>query len=113
MMKALDEIYKIQSCRSRQELSNEYLVFTRKIGFGTAENRSIKVCQQLAKTQRKNLEQTQAIANFANETHTLWKQGSGEENDDNDNESETPEEAMSPTVVDVPLVQRARVDFMI
>ena len=43
----------------------------------------------------------------------MWKQGSGEENDDNDNESETPEEAMSPTVVDVPLVQRARVDFMI
>ena len=34
-----------KSCRSRQELSNEYLLA--KIGFDTAENESLKVCQEL------------------------------------------------------------------
>ena len=32
-----------KSCRSRQELSNEYLVA--KFGFDTAENGLLKVCQ--------------------------------------------------------------------
>ena len=36
------KIYK--SCRSRQELANEYLVA--KCGFGTAENESSKVCHE-------------------------------------------------------------------
>ena len=35
------------SCRSRQELSNEYLLA--KIGVDTAENGLLKVCQKLAK----------------------------------------------------------------
>ena len=33
------------SCRSREELSNEY--FLAKIGVDTAENESLKVCQQV------------------------------------------------------------------
>ena len=37
-----------KSCRSRQELSNEYLLA--KIGVDTAENEPLKVCQQLAKS---------------------------------------------------------------
>ena len=36
-----------QSCRSRQELSNEYSLA--KFGFDTAENEPLKVCQTLAK----------------------------------------------------------------
>ena len=36
-----------QSCRSRQELSNEYLLA--KFGVDTAENGPLKVCQKLAK----------------------------------------------------------------
>ena len=34
-------------CRSRQELSNEYLLA--KVGFDTAENEPLKVCQKFAK----------------------------------------------------------------
>ena len=34
-----------KSCRSRQELSNEYLLA--KFGFDTAENEPLKVCQKL------------------------------------------------------------------
>ena len=38
-----------KSDRSRQELSNEYFLFTQylvsNIGFGTGENESLKVCQ--------------------------------------------------------------------
>ena len=41
-----------KSCRSRQELSNEYLLA--KFGFDTAENEPLKVCQKLAKHQNKN-----------------------------------------------------------
>ena len=44
-------------CRSRQELSNEYLIA--KIGFDTTENRPLKVCQQSAnvrKTVRINID---------------------------------------------------------
>ena len=37
-----------KSCRSRQELSNEYLLA--KFGVDTAENRPLKVCQKLAKS---------------------------------------------------------------
>ena len=37
-----------KSCRSRQELSNEYLLA--KIRFDTAENESLKVCQTFAKS---------------------------------------------------------------
>ena len=37
-----------KSCRSRQELSNEYLLA--KFGFDTAENEPLKVCQKLAKS---------------------------------------------------------------
>ena len=36
-----------KSCRSRQELSNEYL--HAKIGFNTAENEPLKICQALAR----------------------------------------------------------------
>ena len=43
-----------KSCRSRQELSNEYLLA--KFGFDTAENEPLKVCQKLAKVKvRKNI----------------------------------------------------------
>ena len=35
-----------KSCRTRQELSNKYLLA--KIGFDTAENGPLKVCQELA-----------------------------------------------------------------
>ena len=45
-----------KSCRSRQELSNEYLCV--KFGVGTAESEPLKVCQKLAKvrmTVRKNI----------------------------------------------------------
>ena len=38
-----------ESCRSRQELSNEYLLT--KFGVDTAENGPLKVCQKLAKFQ--------------------------------------------------------------
>ena len=41
-----------KSCRSRQELSNEYL--PAKFGFDTAENEPLKVCQKLAKTRSKS-----------------------------------------------------------
>ena len=40
-----------KSCRSRQELSNERLLA--KIGFDTAENGPLKVCQQLAISYKK------------------------------------------------------------
>ena len=40
-----------KSCRSRQELSNEYLIA--KIRFDTAENEPLKVCQELTKRQNK------------------------------------------------------------
>ena len=39
-------------CRSWRELSNEYLLFTCKFGFDTAENGPLKVCQKLAKSLR-------------------------------------------------------------
>ena len=39
------------SCRSRTELSNEYLLA--KIGFDTAENGPLKVCQKLANSYKK------------------------------------------------------------
>ena len=35
----------VEFCRSRQEFSNEGLVFTWKIGLNTAENGPLKVCQ--------------------------------------------------------------------
>ena len=41
------KVCKCKSCRSRQELSNEYLLA--KFGFDTAENEPLKVCQKLAK----------------------------------------------------------------
>ena len=37
-----------RSCRSRQDLSNEYLLA--KFGVDTAENGPLKVCQKLAKS---------------------------------------------------------------
>ena len=37
-----------ESCRSRQELSNEYLLA--KFGFDTAESEPLKVCQKIAKS---------------------------------------------------------------
>ena len=37
-----------KSCRSRQELSNEYLLA--KFGVDTAENKPLKICQKLAKS---------------------------------------------------------------
>ena len=40
-----------KSCRSRQELPNEYI--TAKFGFDTAENEPLKVCQKLAKARIK------------------------------------------------------------
>ena len=40
-----------KSSRSRQELSNEY--FLAKIGFDPAENEPLKVCQKLARSQKK------------------------------------------------------------
>ena len=39
-----------KSCRSRQELSNEYLLA--KLGVDTAENEPLKVCQKLEKQLR-------------------------------------------------------------
>ena len=45
-----------KSCRSRQELLNEYLLAN--FGFDTAENEPLKVCQKIAKvriTVRKNI----------------------------------------------------------
>ena len=41
-----------QSCRSRQELSKEYLLA--KFGVDTAEDDPLKVCQKLAKSQNKS-----------------------------------------------------------
>ena len=38
-------------CRSRQELSNEYLLAN--VGLDTVENGSLKVCQQFAKREKK------------------------------------------------------------
>ena len=38
----------VKSCRSRQELSNEY--FLAKFGVDTAENGFLKVCQKLSKS---------------------------------------------------------------
>ena len=49
--------HKCKSCRSRQELSNEYLLA--KFGFDTAENEPLKVCQKLAKSQKKSQKKTQ------------------------------------------------------
>ena len=40
-----------KSCRSRQELSNEYLLA--RFGFNTAEKEPLKVCQKLAKVRTK------------------------------------------------------------
>ena len=37
-----------QSCRSRQELSNEYFVFTCKIDVDTAENEPLKITDSAA-----------------------------------------------------------------
>ena len=53
-----------KSCRSRRELSNEYLLFSihcllANFGVDTAENGSLKVCQKLAKRWKKRkLEKT-------------------------------------------------------
>ena len=44
-----------ESCRSREELSNEYLLA--KFGVDTAENRPLKVCQQLCKYKVKKVRQ--------------------------------------------------------
>ena len=41
----LQKKHKCKSCRPRQELSNEYLLA--KIGFDTAENEPLKVCQKI------------------------------------------------------------------
>ena len=43
-----------KSCRSRRELSDEYLVA--KIGFDTAENEPLKVCQKKGKRLETKLE---------------------------------------------------------
>ena len=48
-----------KSCRSPQEFSNEDQYLLAKIGFGTAENGPLKVCQKLASSQKKT-EHTQA-----------------------------------------------------
>ena len=40
-----------KSCRSRRELSNEYLVA--KSGFDTAENEPLEVCQKVGKVRMK------------------------------------------------------------
>ena len=42
----LPKTHKCKSCRSRQELSNEYLLAN--FGVDTAENGPVKVCQKLA-----------------------------------------------------------------
>ena len=44
------KVYK--SCRSRQELSNEYLLA--KFGFDAAENGPLKVCQKVANSSKKS-----------------------------------------------------------
>ena len=41
-----------KSCRSRQELSNEYLIV--KFDFDTAENEPLKVCQKIANSYDKS-----------------------------------------------------------
>ena len=41
-----------KSCRSREDLSNEYSLG--KFGFDTAENEPLKVCQKIAKKLEKN-----------------------------------------------------------
>ena len=59
--KMLDKIYSnffscaevCKSFKSRQELSNEY--FLAEIGFDTAENEPLEVCQKLANSQVKKL----------------------------------------------------------
>ena len=60
----LDIYYFCKSCRYRQELSNEYLLA--KIGFDTAENGPLEVCQKLSNSARsQKLEQPQAEAKAA------------------------------------------------
>ena len=51
-----------KSCRSRQEFSNEYLL--EQIGFNTAENEPVEVCQklQVAKSQTKSQKKIQVFA---------------------------------------------------
>ena len=49
-----EAVHKCKSCKSRQELSNEYLLA--KIGVDTAENRPLKVCKILAKILKKSHE---------------------------------------------------------
>ena len=52
-----------KSCRSRQELSNDYFVLACKIGFDTAENERIKHLQQKL---RENLQTSILMQKYAN-----------------------------------------------